>query len=104
MISSLRGGVSVVSVLPVVVSSITASSRVIVLPRREFECLEESLTLLGELGCRLPFEMGFVGLFFPLFESPGDFSGGVVSGGVNDGASESLSHSMLESFNGSFVV
>ena len=104
MISSLRGGTSVVSVSPVVVPPISASSRVIVLPRREFECLKESLTSLGELGCRLPFEMGFASLFFPFFESPGDFSGRVISGGVNDGASESLSHSMLEGFDGSFVV
>ena len=69
MISSLRGGASVVSVPPVVVPSVAASSWVVDLPRSEFKCLEESLTSLGELGCRLPFEMGFVSLFFPLFES-----------------------------------
>jgi len=69
MISSLGGGASVVLVPPVVVSSVSASSWVIALPRGQFECLEESLTSLGELGCRLPFEMGFVSLFFPLFES-----------------------------------
>jgi len=104
MISSLRGGVSVIFVPPVVVPSVTTSSWVIDLPRGQFECLEESLTSLGELGCRLPFEMGFVGLFFPLFEGPGVFSGGVEGRGINDGASESLSHSVLESFYGSLVV
>jgi len=88
MISSLRGSASVVPVPPVAVPSVTTSSRVIDLPRGKFECLEESLTSLGELGCRLPFEMGFAGLFFPFFESPGDFSGRVVSGGINDGARE----------------
>jgi len=59
---------------------------------------------LGELGCRLPFEMGFAGLFFPLFEGPRGFIGGVEGGGINDGASESLSHSMFESFYGSLVI
>jgi len=102
MISSLRGGTSVVFVPPV--SSIAASSRIVDLPGREFECLVESLTSLVELGCRLPFEMGFASLFFPFFKGPGDFSGGVESRGINDGASESLSHSMLEGFNGSFVI
>jgi len=104
MISSLRGSASVIFVLPIVVPSITASSRVIDLPRGKLECLEESLTSLGELGCHPPFEMGFAGLFFPFFESPGDFSGRVVGGGINDGASESLSHSVFEGFNGSFVI
>jgi len=104
MISSLRGGVLVVFVPPIVVPPIAASSGVVDLPRSKFECLKESLTSLGELGCRLPFEMGFVGLFFPFFESPGDFSSRVVGGGVNDGASESLSHSMLEGFDSSFVI
>jgi len=104
MISSLRGGASVVLVPPVVVSSVTASSWVIDLPRGQFECLEESLTSLGELGCCLPFEMGFVGLFFPFFESPGDFSGRVEGRGINDSASESLSHSVFEGFYGSLVI
>ena len=104
MISSLRGGASVVFVPPVVVPSITTSSQVIDLPRGEFECLEESLTSLGELGCRLPFKMGFVGLFFPFLEGPGDFSGRVKGGGINDGASESLSHSVFEGFDGSLVI
>jgi len=104
MISSLRGGALVVLVPPVVVSSVTASSWVIDLPRGQFECLEESLMSLGELSCRLPFEMGFAGLFFPLFEGPRVFSGGVEGGGINDGASESLSHSVLEGFNGSLVI
>jgi len=104
MISSLRGGASVVLVPPVVVSSLTASSQVIDLPRGQFECLEESLTSLGELGCHLPFEMGFVGLFFPLFEGPGVFSGGVEGRGIDYGTSESLSHSVLEGFNGSLVI
>jgi len=104
MISSLRGGASIVFVPPVVVSPITASSWVIDLPRGKFERLEESLTSLGELGCCLPFEMGFAGLFFLFFESPGNFSDRVIGGGINDGASESLSHSMLEGFYGSLVV
>jgi len=107
MVSSLRGGASVI--LPVVVSSIivpsvTASPGVIGLPRGKFECLKKSLTFLGELGCHLPFEMGFAGLFFPFFESPGDFSGRVKGRGINDGASESLLHSVLESFDGSLLV
>jgi len=59
---------------------------------------------LGELGCRLPFEIGFAGLFFPFLEGPRSFSGGVKGGGINDGASESLSHAMLEGFYGSLVV
>jgi len=104
MISSLRGGASIIFVPPVVVPSITASSWIVDLPRGQFECLEESLTSLGELGCRLPFEMGFAGLFFPLFEGPRVFSGRIESRGVNDGASESLSHSVLEGFDGSLVV
>jgi len=104
MISSLRGGASVILVPPIVVPSVAASSWVIDLPRSKFECLEESLTSLGELGCRLPFEMGFAGLFFPFFESPGDFSGGIEGRGIDYGASESLSHSMLEGFYGSLVV
>jgi len=104
MVSSLRGSALVVSVPPVVVPSVTASSWVIGLLRSKFECLEESLTSLGELSCRLPFEMGFAGLFFPLFESPGVFGGRVEGRGINDGASESLSHSMLEGFNSSLVV
>jgi len=99
MISSLRGGVSVISVvLPIVVPSITASSGVVALPRGEFECLEESLTSLGELSCHLPFEMGFVGLFFPFLEHPRGFSSGIKGRGVNDGASESLRHSMFECY------
>jgi len=104
MISSLRGGASVVLVPPVAVLPIAASSWVVDLPGGQFECLEESLTSLGELGCHLPFEMGFAGLFFPLFESPGVFSGGVEGRGINDGTGESLSHSVLESFDGSLVV
>jgi len=104
MISSLRGGASVVLVSPVVVPPIAASSWVIDLLRRKFECLEESLTSLGELSCHLPFEMGFAGLFFPLFESPGVFSSRVEGRGINDGASESLSHSVLEGFDSSLVV
>ena len=104
MISSLRGGASVVLVSPVVVPPIAASSWVIDLLRRKFECLEESLTSLGELSCHLPFEMGFVGLFFPLFESPGVLSSGVKVRGIDYGASESLSHSVFESFYGSLVV
>jgi len=94
----------VILVPPIVVPPIAASSGVVDLPRSKFECLEESLTSLGELGCRLPFEMGFAGLFFPLFESPGVFSSGVEGGGINNGTGESLSHSMFEGFNGSFVV
>jgi len=104
MISSLRGGASVVLVPPVVVPPIAASSGVVNLLRGKFEGLEESLTSLGELGCRLPFEMGFVGLFFPLLESPGVFSGGVEGRGINDGAGESLSHSVFEGFDSSLVV
>ena len=53
MISSLRGGVSVVFVSPIVVPPITASSGVVALPRGKLECLEKSLTFLGELGCHL---------------------------------------------------
>jgi len=104
MISSLRGGASVVLVPPVIVPSVTTSSWVIDLPRSQFECLEESLMSLGELGCCLPFEMGFVGLFFPLFESPGVFSSGVEGRGINNGAGESLSHSVFEGLYGSLVV
>jgi len=104
MISFLRGGASVILVPPVVVPSVTASSQVIDLLRGKFECLKESLTSLGELSCRLPFEMGLVGLFFPLFESPGFFSGGVKVGGINDGTGESLSHSVFEGFDGSLVI
>ena len=104
MISSLRGGAFVVLVPPVVVPPITALSWVVVLPRRKFERLEKSLTSLGELGCRLPFEMGFAGLFFPFFESPRDFSGRVVGGGINDSTGESLRHSVLEGLDGSLVV
>jgi len=95
---------SVIFVPPVVVPSVTTFSRVVYLLRGKFECLEESLTSLGELSCRLPFEMGFAGLFFPFFESPGDSSGRIKGRGINDGASESLSHSMLESFDGSLVI
>jgi len=91
MISSLRGGASIVSVVPpVVVSSVTASSWVVSLPGGKFECLEEFLMLLGELGCRFPFEMGLAGLFFPLLERPRDFCGRIVIGGINDGACESF--------------
>ena len=101
MISSLRGGTLVV--LPVV-----ASSLVIALPigllGREFECLEESLTCLGELGCHLPFHMGFVGLFFPFFEGPGMLCGRVEGGGINDGTSESFLHPVFQGFNGFFVI
>jgi len=104
MISSLGGGASVVFVPPVVVPPISTSSWVIDLPRGKFECCEESLTSLGELSCRFPFEMGFAGLFFPFFESPGDFSSRVKGRGVNDGASESLSHSVLECFDSSLVI
>ena len=105
MVSSLRGGASVISVvLPVVVSPKTTSSRIVGLSRGEFERLEESLTSLGELSCRLPFEMGFAGLFFPLFEGPRDVCGGVVIGGVNDGTGESLVHAMFEGFDSSLVV
>jgi len=104
MISSLRGGTSVIFVSPVVVPPITASSRVVDLFRENFECLKESLTSLGELSCHLPFEVGFAGLFFPFLESPGDFSSRVIGRGINDGASESLSHSVFESFYGSLVI
>jgi len=104
MISSLRGGASIVLVSPVVVPSITASSWIVDLPRGQFECLEESLMSLGELGCCLLFEMGFAGLFFPLFEGPRVFSSRVEGRGVNDGASESLSHSVFEGFDGSLVI
>jgi len=104
MISSLGGSTSVIFVPPVVVPPIIASSGVVNLPRGKFECLEESLTSLGELSCRLPFEMGFAGLFFPFLECPRGLCGRVVGRGINDGASESLSHSMLESFNGSLVI
>ena len=103
MISSLRGGMTSIVVPPVAISSLVIGPP-IGLFGGKFEYLEESLTSLGELSCRLPFEMGFVGLFFPFFEGPGDFSGRSEGGGINDGASESLSHSMLESFNGSLVV
>jgi len=99
MISSLRGGALSI----IVVSSLVIVPPIVLLGGK-FECLEESLTSLGELGCCLPFEMGFAGLFFPFFESPGDFSGGVEGRGVNNGASESLGHSMLESFDSSFVI
>ena len=81
MVSSLRGGALVIFVPPIVVPPVTTSSRVVDLSRSKFECLEESLTSLGELSCRLPFEMGFAGLFFPFFESPGDFSSRVIGGG-----------------------
>jgi len=78
---ALRGGASVVPIPPVVVSSETASSRVVGLPRSEFECLEESLTSLGELGCRFPFKVGLASLFFPLFECPRDICGSVKAQG-----------------------
>jgi len=104
VISSLRGGASVVPVPPVVVSSETALSRVVGLPRREFECLEESLTSLGELGCRLPFKVRLASLFFLLFERPRDICGRVEVGGIYDGASESFVHSVLEGFDSSLVV
>jgi len=104
MISSLRGGASVVPIPPVVVSSETASSRVVSLPGGEFKCLEESLTSLGELGCRLPFKVRLAGLFFPLFECPRDICGRVEVGGSNDGASESFVHSVFEGFDSSFVI
>jgi len=63
-----------------------------------------TLTFLGELSCCLPFEMGFAGLFFPFFEGPGNLSGRIKGRGINDGTSESLSHSVLESFDSSFVI
>jgi len=104
MISSLGGGASSIVVVP----SITVSSLVVVPPIvllwGKFECLEESLMYLGELGCHLPLEVGFAGLFFPLFEGPGDLCGRIKVGGINDGASESFDHSMLESFDSSLVV
>ena len=59
---------------------------------------------MGELSCHLPFEMGFAGLFFPLFEGLWDLCSRVEGGGINDGTSESLCHSMLEGFNSSLVV
>jgi len=105
MVSSLRGGASVISIIPpVVVSSETASSWAVGLPRGEFKCLEESLTSLGELGCCLPFEMGLASLFFPLFKGPGDICGRVEVGGINDGASEFFVYSVLEGFDSSLVV
>jgi len=82
MISSLRGGVLVIP--PVVVSSLVVVPPIVLLGGK-FECLEESLAFLGELSCHLPFEMGFAGLFFPLFEGPGDLCGRVEVGGINDG-------------------
>jgi len=104
MISSLRGGASSIVVVP----PIATSSLVVVLPigllGEEFEGLEEFLMCLGELSCRFPSEMGFMGLFFPLFEGPGDLCGRVKVRGVNDGTSESFGHSMLESFDSSLVV
>jgi len=81
-----------------------ASPWVVTLPGGVFECLEESLTSLGELGCCLPFEMGFAGLFFPFLEGPGGLCSGIEGGGITDGASESLSHSVLKSFDGSLVI
>ena len=105
MISSLGCGASVVSVVPpVVVSSETTSSWVIGLPRREFESLEESLATLGELGCRLPFEMGLASLFFPLLKGPGDVCGRVEVWGINDGTGEPFVHAMFEGFDGSLVI
>jgi len=87
MMSSLRGSTSVVSVPPVVVPSVTTSSGVFGLSRGEFKRLEESLAcLLGELGCHLPLEVGFAGLFFPFLECPRSVCGGVEGGRVNDGA------------------
>jgi len=103
VVSSLRGGASVVSIPPVVVSSETASSWVVG-PRREFECLEESLTSLGELGCRLPFKVRLASLFFPLFECPRDVCGRVEVGGINDGASKAFIHGVLEGFDSSLVI
>jgi len=89
-------------------SIIVASSLIAILPiglsGREFECLEKSLTCLGELSCCLPFEMGFASLFFPLFEGPGDLCSRVKGGGINDGTSEPFGHSMLEGFDGSLVI
>jgi len=101
MISSLRGSMLVVS--PIVVSSLVVVPPIILF-RGKLECLEESLMCLGELGCRLPFEMGFASLFFPLFEGPGDICSRVKVGGINDGASESFGHSVLQSFDGSLVI
>jgi len=104
MVSSLRGGASVVPVPPVVVSPVTASSWVVDLPRGNFKGLEESLMSLGELSCRLPFKVRLASLFFPLFESPGNVCGRVEVGGINDGASEPFVHAVFEGFDGSFVV
>jgi len=104
MISSLRGGASSIVVVP----PIAAPSLVVVLPigllGEEFKCLEESLMFLGELGCHFPFKVGFVGLFFPLFEGPRDLCSWVKGGGINDSTSESLCYSMFESFDGSLVI
>jgi len=101
MISSLRG--SMLVILPVVVSSL-----VVALPISLFggkpKGLEESLTCLGELGCHLPFHMGFASLFFPLFECPRDLCSRVKVGRVNDGTSESFGHGMFEGFDGSLVI
>jgi len=92
----------------VVASSIAISFLVIAPPISllggKFEGLEESLMCLGELSCHLPFEMGFAGLFFPLFEGPWDFYGRIKGRGINDGASKSLGHGMFEGFNGSLVI
>jgi len=105
MISSLRGGASSI----VVASSIIVFSLVIVVPSvilfgEEFECLEEPLACLGELGCHLPFEMRFAGLFFPLLEGPWGLCSRVEVGGINDGTSESFGHAVFESFNSSLVI
>jgi len=100
MVSSLRGGVLSIVVVP----PIATSSLVVALPRGKFEGLEESLASLGELSCRLPFKMGFAGLFFPFFKSPRDFGSWIIGGGIDDGTSESLSHSMLEGFDSSLVI
>jgi len=102
MISSLRGSMLVVS--PIIVSSLSIVVLPIVLLWEKLESLEKSLTRLGELGCRLPFEMTFAGLFFPLFEHPRGVCSRVEVGGINDGASESFGHSMLQGFDGSLVV
>jgi len=104
VISSLRGGASVVPVPPIVVSSETASSRVVSLPGGEFKCLEESLTSLGELGCRLPFKVRLASLFFPLFERPRGFCGGVEVGGINDSTSKAFIHAVFEGFDSSLVI
>jgi len=103
MVSFLRGGaLSIVALPPIAVSSLVVILS-IGLFRGVFECLEESLAFLGELGCHLPLEVGFAGLFFPLFKGPRGFSSRVEVGGINDGAGQPFVHSMFEGFNDSLV-